>query len=82
MYFTEIKNNHYARIYKYEYKYYIDEEAWVWENEIAIDLIDDEDRILFSFPLLKSRNELFSVVTSQVSGVNDLMQEFLEEGDE
>ena len=65
------------RLYEYQYKHYVDEDEWLWNQRIKLELIDHDNEKLYEFGYDYSINDLFDSVTRQTSGIEDFLEEFL-----
>lgn len=58
------------RLYQQHYKYYFDEDKYVWDEQINIEFIDDYDNSLGMFPKTPNANDLFKAIQYQNPLVN------------
>lgn len=65
------------RLFEYQYKHYVDEDEWLWNQRKKIELIDDNNEKLYEFDYDYSINDLFDSVTRQTSGIDDFLEDFL-----
>jgi len=75
---TNLGSN-YLRIAQIRYKYWMNEERWVWDSRIVLDFVDSDGKLLWRFPPNTEIPELYEVVRFASSGVADAISEFLEE---
>ncbi len=77
VYKTEIgdKNFH---LYRYKYKYFIDEFEYQWAQRVRLDLVDNEGETDYVFKYENSMNDLYDIVREQASNVNQLIDDILD----
>ncbi|UTN02308.1 hypothetical protein L0669_13365 [Flavobacterium bizetiae] len=76
IYVTTINDKKF-RVYEYQYKHYIDEDEWLWNQRKRIEMIDDDNEKLYEFDYDYSVSDLFDSVTRQTSGIDDFLKDFL-----
>lgn len=64
-------------IYKYEYKYFYDEDRFDWNEEVAIDLIDDSGKNEWTIPKVPSRRRLLDQIQFKNADVESLLDDVL-----
>lgn len=63
------------RVYHNQFKYYIDESSYVWDNEINFEIIDNNENVLWRFPATSNISNLLSAIQYQTSQVGNFYQE-------
>lgn len=67
------------RIYEYQYKHYVDEDEWLWNQRKRLEVIDESNDRLYDFEYDYSLNDLFDAVARQTSGIDDFFIDFFKE---
>lgn len=65
------------RIYESRKKHYIDEFQYIWVTEIIMDMVDEDNRVLWNFPYAPNIQELFNVVRFKNPVVQKFYNNFL-----
>jgi len=65
------------RLYEFQYKHYVDEDEWLWNQRKRLELIDESNDRLYEFDYNYSLNDLFDAVSRKTSGVDDFLDDFL-----
>lgn len=65
------------RLYEYQYKHYVDEDKWIWNQRKRLEIIDQSNERLYEFEYDYSLNDLFDSVTRKTSGIDDFLKNFL-----
>jgi hypothetical protein len=81
LFVTEYKG-WYILIFKYDYKYFFDEERYEWSEDIAIELIDSDGRNLWTLPQVPSRKKLLGHVQFANADVESLLNDVLDNDEE
>ncbi|WP_299010973.1 hypothetical protein [uncultured Shewanella sp.] len=58
------------RVYKQHYKYYLDEEKYIWEDQINIEFVDDYGSLLGELPKTPNSSELLNAIQFQNPQIN------------
>ncbi|EMA8651640.1 hypothetical protein [Cronobacter malonaticus] len=67
-------------LYLRKYKYFLDEERWVWGEDPELAIVTDKLKILWnSKNSSQALRDLYETVTRQASGFNDLINDLLNE---
>lgn len=66
-----------VRLYKYEYKYFYDEEAFLWLEGYRFEFIDFNDKSEWEFPRDNSIEDLYDSVRYKTSKVEDFFKDYL-----
>lgn len=65
------------RIYEFQYKHYVDEDEWLWNQRVRLEMIDANEEKIYEFGYNYSLNDLFNAVTKSNSGVDEFLDKFL-----
>jgi hypothetical protein len=65
------------RVYRYKYKFWIDEEKFEWIQRIRLELIDSSGNTEFEFEYENSMNDLYEVIREQTSNVSNIIDDIL-----
>ncbi len=76
LYITTIDDKKF-RIYEFQYKQYIDEDEWIWNQRVRFEMIDTFEEKVYEFGYNYSLNDLFNAVTKSNSGVDEFIDKFL-----
>lgn len=69
------------RVYNYRYRYYTDEETYHWISRHRLELIDGMGETDYVFPEERAVSNLYDSVRYQVAGVDDIIDDLLEDDD-
>jgi|GEM_PF-6465259 len=58
------------RIYQQHFKYYLDEERYVWDEQMIVEFIDDYDALLGKLPKTPNAYELLKAIQFQNPQIN------------
>jgi hypothetical protein len=64
-------------IFKYTYKYFLDAEHFEWEEDVAMELIDDSGNNEWTFPKVPARHGLIDQIQYRQSAVKSLLDAVL-----
>lgn len=76
LYFTTIDGKKF-RVYEYQYKQYVEEDEWLWNQRVRLEMIDEREEKIYEFAYNYSLSDLFNAVTKSNSGVDEFMDNFL-----
>lgn len=65
------------RIYSFQYKHYIDEDEWLWNQRVRLEMVDIHEERIYEFGYNHSLTDLFDAVTKANSGVDEFIDKFL-----
>ena len=77
-YITKIGNRK-IRLYKYEGKYYIDEDQFDWIEYYRLEFVDFYDKSEWEFPRDRALEDLYDTVRYKTSKVEDFFKDYLTE---
>lgn len=63
-------------IYEIRYKHFSDEEVYYWNSTVALSIVDNNDRVLWTQSNYLEINELYEDVRRKASGVDKLLDYF------
>ncbi len=66
-------------VYEFQYKSYHDEDSWEWDNEVAIEFVDNNFNLEWRWPASPLRWRLLDEIRFQSSHASDFIEKFLEE---
>jgi hypothetical protein len=69
-------------IFKYSYKYFYDEERFDWDEEVAMELIDDTGKNEWTFPKVPNRYQLLDRIQFNHSDVQSLLDDVLSDDED
>jgi hypothetical protein len=70
------------RLFKYESKYFIDEERFEWTTGYRLEMIQDSsEKSLYTFPETRNLSDLYDEIRRQIAGIDDFLNNYLK-GDE
>ena len=72
-------NDRRVAVYEYRYRYFTDEEKWEWDNEVAIEFVNENLDLEYRWPQVAGRLQLLDVIRYQVSNADKFLKEFLAE---
>ena len=67
-------------LFEYRYAYYVDEDDWSWQYSVALELVDDDGRVLWEFQVTELQPQLRMLlegVRHQTAGVDDLFAKLM-----
>jgi hypothetical protein len=64
-------------LYRYKFKYFIDEYEYQWVQKVRLELIDSKGETDYVFKYENSMNDLYDIVREQASNVNQLIDDIL-----
>ncbi len=65
------------RLYEFQYKHYIDEDEWLWNQRKRLEIIDQSNERLYEFDYDYSLSDLFDAVSRVTSGIDNFIESFL-----
>ena len=65
------------RVYSFQYKHYTDEDEWLWNQRIRLEMVDNSEERIYEFGYNHSLTDLFDAVTKSNSGVDEFLDKFL-----
>ena len=77
LFFAEIVPGKYVSIYRYEYRYYVDEDEYELRRDIAIELVDESGAKLWRLPNVRPRHELIDLIEFQAADALGTLEAFL-----
>ncbi|MEX2317336.1 MAG: hypothetical protein WD669_09310 [Pirellulales bacterium] len=67
-------------LYEYKYKYFTDVDEWTWQTDVAVEFVDDEGRLEYTWQGSRgSRQRLLDAIRYRAAHVDDFFKEFLRE---
>lgn len=69
--YTSFYANAYLRIYECNYKYYLDEEKFVWDMRIVLEFTDQDGISLGELPVVPNSRELLKAIQYQDPNINN-----------
>lgn len=78
IYLTFVLDN-FVLVYPYRYQYYLDEDNYRWEDEVAVEIVTHDGRKLWKLPDVPSRHQLLNAVEYKLSGADEFADKFLGE---
>lgn len=76
---AEIIEDKYVAIFRYEFRYYTDEEEYDIRKDVAIELVDEDRRELWRLPEVGERHELIDLLEFHEAGAEATLDEFLKD---
>lgn len=73
------KDQRLLRLYPYKFKYFVDEENWHWENEVALELSDSQKVAWWQFPKHPVTWDLLEAVQFKTVGADSFIENLLKE---
>jgi len=70
-------NDKVLRLYKYEYKYYVDEDDFHWIADYRLEFIDKTSKGGWKFPSDRTLEQLYDTVLYKTSGADEFVNNFL-----
>lgn len=67
-------------LYKFAYKYFIDDEHFDWQEDVAMEIVGKDGVTEWLFPKTPSRYRLLDLVQFRSAGVENLLNDVLGEG--
>lgn len=67
------------RLYKYEYKYFYEEDAFVWSESYRLEFVDALGNSEWEFPNDNAIDDLYDSVRYKTSNVEDFFKDYLAE---
>lgn len=69
-------------LYKYQYKYYTDEDEFHWVDGYRLDFVDGRNISEWTFPYNNATEDLYETVQFKQANVSDFLTEYLDEEEE
>lgn len=81
--FRTVINNKVFRIYKYESKYWVDEDRFEWTSNYRLEIADAySDKSIYAFPEFNSLSDLYTEASRQAAGIDSFLDDYLSDSKE
>ena len=65
------------RLYELKYKDYFDQDQYVWATTVVLEMIDNEENTVWSFPYNRAIADLLEAAQYQTAGVDEFINRLL-----
>ena len=69
--------NKWLMVYEYRYKAYIDEDRWDWQNDVAVEFVNEHGDLQWRWPKIPYRIRLLDAIRCKAAGADSFLKQLL-----